>query len=82
VKDRAECCVCECGFAGSDRDWSPARVALTRIRSALAEPFLGFSLRRKETHSILVTDGNFAHVSIDDQGHPQVIRRDEPPISA
>ncbi len=39
-------------------------------------------LRRKETHSILVTDGNFTYVSIDDQGHPQVIKRDEPPISA
>ena len=39
-------------------------------------------LRRKETSSILVTDGNFTYVSIDDQGQPQVIRRDEPPISA
>src|ERR1700676_1826909 len=39
-------------------------------------------LRRKETNSILVTDGNFTYVSIDDQGHPQVITRDEPPISA
>jgi acyl-CoA thioesterase YciA len=39
-------------------------------------------LRRKEMHSILVTDGNFTYVSIDDQGRPQVIRQDEPPISA
>jgi acyl-CoA thioesterase YciA len=39
-------------------------------------------LRRNEMHSILVTDGNFTYVSIDDQGHPQVIRREEPPISA
>src|SRR5258707_13860879 len=39
-------------------------------------------LRRKETHSILVTDGNFTYVSLDAQGHPQVINRDEPPISA
>ena len=39
-------------------------------------------LRRKEIHSILVTDGNFTYVSIDDQGHPQTIKRDEPPISA
>jgi acyl-CoA thioesterase YciA len=38
-------------------------------------------LRRKEVLSILVTDGNFTYVSIDDQGHPQAIRRDEPPIS-
>jgi acyl-CoA thioesterase YciA len=39
-------------------------------------------LRRKEMQSILVTDGNFTYVSIDNQGHPQVIKRDEPPISA
>jgi acyl-CoA thioesterase YciA len=39
-------------------------------------------LRRKEMLSILVTDGNFTYVSIDDQGHPQAIKRDEPPIPA
>jgi acyl-CoA thioesterase YciA len=39
-------------------------------------------LRRKEIHSILVTDGNFTYVSIDDQGHPQAIRQDDPPTSA
>jgi acyl-CoA thioesterase YciA len=36
--------------------------------------------RRKETHSILVTDGNFTYVSIDDQGHPQLIPQGEAPI--
>jgi acyl-CoA thioesterase YciA len=30
--------------------------------------------------SILVTDGNFTYVSIDDQGHPQAVQRQEPPI--
>ena len=39
-------------------------------------------LRRKEMQSILVTDGNFTYVSIDDQGHPQTIKPDDPPISA
>ena len=39
-------------------------------------------LRRKDMLSILVTDGNFTYVSIDDQGHPQVIQQGEPPISA
>ena len=39
-------------------------------------------LRRKEVLSILVTDGNFTYVSIDDQGHPQPIKRDGTPISA
>ena len=32
--------------------------------------------RRKETQAILVTDGNFTYVSIDDQGHPQEIKQD------
>jgi acyl-CoA thioesterase YciA len=35
-------------------------------------------MRRKETHSILVTDGNFTYVAIDDQGHPQAIALDAP----
>ena len=39
-------------------------------------------MRRKETNSILVTDGNFTYVSIDDQGHPQPIKQDPPPVSA
>jgi acyl-CoA thioesterase YciA len=38
-------------------------------------------LRRKETQPILVTDGNFTYVSIDDQGRPQVIKQDDTPIS-
>ena len=37
-------------------------------------------LRRKEMLSILVTDGNFTYVSIDDQGRPQAIKQDQPPI--
>jgi acyl-CoA thioesterase YciA len=39
-------------------------------------------LRRKEMHSILVTDGNFTYVSIDDSGHPQAIAQGDPPIPA
>ena len=38
-------------------------------------------LRRKEMQSILVTDGNFTYVSIDDHGRPQVIQRDGMPIA-
>ena len=38
-------------------------------------------MRRKEMHSILVTDGNFTYVSIDDNGRPQVIQPGETPIS-
>ncbi len=33
--------------------------------------------RRKEMQAILVTDGNFTYVSIDDQGKPQAINRDD-----
>jgi acyl-CoA thioesterase YciA len=39
-------------------------------------------LRRKEMQSILVTDGNFTYVSIDEQGHPQVIAPGESPVPA
>src|ERR1700692_1885405 len=39
-------------------------------------------LRRKEMHSILVTDGNFTYVSIDDSGRPQVIAQGDAPITA
>jgi acyl-CoA thioesterase YciA len=39
-------------------------------------------MRRKEVQFILVTDGNFTYVSIDDQGRPQLIKRDDPPIPA
>jgi acyl-CoA thioesterase YciA len=38
--------------------------------------------RRKELRSILVTDGNFTYVSIDEQGHPQAIPHDPAPIPA
>ena len=38
-------------------------------------------LRRNESHSILVTDGNFTYVSIDEQGRKQLIRRDGPPVN-
>jgi acyl-CoA thioesterase YciA len=39
-------------------------------------------LRRKEMKPILVTDGNFTYVAIDEQGRPQIIPHGEPPVSA
>src|ERR1700754_1200761 len=39
-------------------------------------------VRRKEVQSILVTDGNFTYVSIDDEGHPQAVQHAEAPIPA
>jgi acyl-CoA thioesterase YciA len=56
---------------------------LVRIgRTSITVHLEAWVLRRKDMESILVTDGNFTYVSIDDQGHPQAIKRDEPPISA
>ena len=38
--------------------------------------------RRNESNSILVTDGNYTYVAIDDHGHPQPIRQEPPAVSA
>jgi acyl-CoA thioesterase YciA len=35
-------------------------------------------VRRKEVKQILVTDGNFTYVAIDEEGRPQPIQRNEP----
>ena len=56
---------------------------LVRIgRTSITVHLEAWVVRRKEMCSILVTDGNFTYVSIDDHGQPQAIRRDEAPISA
>jgi acyl-CoA thioesterase YciA len=55
-----------------------ARVGRTSITVHLE----AWVTRRKETQAILVTDGNFTYVSIDDQGHPQAINRDNPTATA
>jgi acyl-CoA thioesterase YciA len=55
---------------------------LVRIgRTSVTVHLEAWSLRRKDRQSILVTDGNFTYVSIDDQGHPQPIRPDGAPIA-
>ena len=38
--------------------------------------------RRNESQLILVTDGNYTYVAIDDRGHPQAIRQGSTPVSA
>jgi acyl-CoA thioesterase YciA len=56
---------------------------LVRIgRTSITVHLEAWVLRRKEMQSILVTDGNFTYVSIDDQGHPQTVQHDQSPISA
>ena len=42
-------------------------------RTSITVHLEAWVLRRKAMHSILVTDGNFTYVAIDDQGHPQAI---------
>ena len=55
---------------------------LVRIgRTSVTVHLEAWVLRRNEMRSILVTDGNFTYVSIDDDGRPQVIQHDKPPVS-
>ena len=51
---------------------------LVRVgRTSITVHLEAWSLRRKDRQSILVTDGNFTYVSIDDQGRPQEIKQDQ-----
>jgi len=45
-------------------------------RTSITVRLEAWVLRRKDRQSILVTDGNFTYVSIDEQGHPQPIQRE------
>ena len=52
---------------------------LVRVgRTSMTIHLEAWVLRRREMKSILVTDGNFTYVSIDEQGHPQPIQKNEP----
>ena len=51
--------------------------SLVRIgRTSITVHLEAWVTRRKETRAILVTDGNFTYVSIDEQGRPQAIKQD------
>ena len=64
-------------------DLVSVHASLVRVgKTSITVHLEAWVLRRKEVHSILVTDGNFTYVSIDDQGHPQTIAQVDPPISA
>jgi len=55
---------------------------LVRIgRTSMTVHLEAWVLRRREEQPILVTDGNFTYVSIDDEGRPQEIRRDGATLS-
>lgn len=63
-------------------DLVSVHATLVRVgRTSITVHIEAWVLRRKEMQSILVTDGNFTYVSIDEQGHPQVIQRDGMPIA-
>ena len=50
---------------------------LVRVgRTSITVHLEAWVLRRKDRQSILVTDGNFTYVSIDEQCHPQAIKQD------
>ena len=52
-------------------------------RTSITVHLEAWVLRRKDmpTQSILVTDGNFTYVSIDEQGHPLETQRDGAPTA-
>lgn len=57
--------------------------SLVRVgRTSLTVHVAAWVQRRNETQSILVTDGNYTYVAIDDHGNPQAIRREFPTVSA
>ena len=50
---------------------------LVRVgRTSITVHLEAWVVRRKELQSILVTDGNFTYVSIDEKGHPQPVKPD------
>jgi acyl-CoA thioesterase YciA len=54
---------------------------LVRVgRTSMTVHLEAWALRRKELEPILVTDGHFTYVSIDDHGRPQAISHTEPPL--
>jgi acyl-CoA thioesterase YciA len=56
---------------------------LVRVgRTSMTLHLEAWVVRRKEMQPILVTDGNFTYVAIDEDGKPQPIPRDGAPVSA
>jgi acyl-CoA thioesterase YciA len=63
-------------------DLVSVHASLVRVgRSSLTVHVEAWVMRSYQVQSILVADGNFAYVSIDGQGHPQQIKRDDATIS-
>ncbi len=63
-------------------DLVSVHATLVRIgKTSITVHLEAWVLRRKEVQAILVTDGNFTYVAIDEEGRPQAIQHDQPPGS-
>lgn len=52
---------------------------LVRVgRTSITVHLEAWVMRRKESRSILVTDGNFTYVAIDEEGRPRIVPQGEP----
>ena len=62
-------------------DLVSVHATLVRIgKTSITVHLEAWVMRRKEVQFILVTDGNFTYVAIDDQGHPQQVPQADRPI--
>ena len=56
-------------------DWVSIYGEVSKVgRTSITVHLEAWVVRRKELQSILVTDGNFTYVSIDDNGRPQPVK--------
>jgi len=63
-------------------DLVSVHATLVRVgRTSITVHLEAWVLRRKESRSFLVTDGNFTYVSIDDQGCTQVVQCTDQPMT-
>jgi acyl-CoA thioesterase YciA len=64
-------------------DLVSVHATLVRIgRTSITVHLEAWVMRRKEMQFILVTDGKFTYVAIDDQGRPQEVPQTNRPIPA
>ena len=64
-------------------DLVSVHASLVRVgKTSITVHLEAWVLRRKEMQSILVTDGDFTYVAIDEEGHPQVVQQGPSPVSA
>ena len=64
-------------------DLVSVHATLVRIgRTSITVHLEAWVMRRKEMQFILVTDGKFTYVAIDDQGRPREVPQTDPPVSA